>query len=212
MAIDDRRVPQTFATSRNFLHRDRRGLIVAPAVVQAEALMPIIVWRPTFWQPRNVGMGPVLSCRADELIGVDLRSLGLPKPSTFSGSPGQLFWPYGLHPLESLPQSRIRIASFRETLRLQLLSPIILLRVLPWRRRGQARSPSEHGRPAAVSTALGCQPSAAWRRSAYPILAAKYPWCPLMLIPSGRLSAISSHSLAAWRTGQLNPKPTFKGA
>jgi hypothetical protein len=106
MAIDDRRVTHR----RNFL-TGIASLIVAPAVVRAEALMPIIVWRPTFWQTRNVGMGPVLSCRADELIGVDLRSLGLPKPSTFSGSPGQLFWPYGLHPLESLPQSRIRIAS-----------------------------------------------------------------------------------------------------
>jgi hypothetical protein len=32
------------------------------------------------------------------------------KAGTFSGAPGQLFWSYWLHPLESLPQNRIRIA------------------------------------------------------------------------------------------------------
>jgi hypothetical protein len=94
---------------RNFLV-GIASLIVAPAVVRAEALMPIVVWRPTFWHTRNGGMGPFLSCRADELIGVDLRSLGLSKPGTFPSSPGQLFWSYWLHPLESLPQNRIRIA------------------------------------------------------------------------------------------------------
>ena len=100
---------------RNFLI-SVASLIVAPAVVRAQALMPIVVWRPTFWQTRNVGMGPFLCCRADELIGVNLSSLGLPKPGTFSGSPGQLFWSYAQHPLESLPPNRIRIPLFRETL------------------------------------------------------------------------------------------------
>ena len=109
MAINDRRNAATMTHRRNFL-TGIASLIVAPTVVRAEALMPIVVWRPTFWHTRNVGMGPFLSCRADELIGVDLRSLGLPKPGTFSGSPGQLFWSYWLHPLESLPQNRIRIA------------------------------------------------------------------------------------------------------
>jgi hypothetical protein len=108
MAINDRRSAATMTHRRNFLI-GIASLIAAPAVVRAEALMPIVVWRPTFWQTRNVGMGPFLSCRADELIGIDLRSLGLPKPATFSGAPGQLFWSYRLHPLESLPQDRIRI-------------------------------------------------------------------------------------------------------
>ena len=54
---------------RNFL-TGIAGLIVAPAVVRAEALMPIVVWRPTFWHTRNVGMGPFLSCRADYVVGV----------------------------------------------------------------------------------------------------------------------------------------------
>jgi hypothetical protein len=109
MAINDRRNAATMTHRRNFLV-GIASLIAAPAVVKADTLMPIVVWRPTFWQTRNVGMGPFLSCRADELIGVDLRSLGLPKPGTFPGSPGQLFWSYWLHPLESLPQNRIRFA------------------------------------------------------------------------------------------------------
>jgi hypothetical protein len=109
MTINDRRGAATMRHRRNFLI-GIASLIAAPAVVRAEALMPIVVWRPTFWQTRNVGMGPFLSCSADELIGIDLRSLGLPKPRTFSGAPGQPFWSYWLHPLESLPQNRIRIA------------------------------------------------------------------------------------------------------
>ena len=109
MAINDRRSAATMTHRRNFLI-GIASLIVAPAVVRAEALMPIVVWRPTFWHTRNVGMGPFLCCRADELIGIDLGSLGLPKPGTFSGSPGQRFWSYSRHPLESLPQNRIRIA------------------------------------------------------------------------------------------------------
>jgi hypothetical protein len=109
MAINDRRGATTMTHRRSFLI-GIASLVAAPAVVRAEALMPIVVWRPTFWQTRNVGMGPFLSCRADELIGVDLKSLGSPKPGTFSGSPGQLFLSYSLHPLESLPQNRIKIA------------------------------------------------------------------------------------------------------
>ena len=108
MAINERRNAATMTHRQNFL-TGIASLIVAPAVVRAEALMPIVVWRPTFWHTRNVGMGPFLSCRADELIGVDLESLGLPKPGVFSGSPGQLFWSYAQHPLESLPQNRISI-------------------------------------------------------------------------------------------------------
>jgi hypothetical protein len=109
MSINDRRSTATMTRRRNFLI-SAASLITAPAVVKAETLMPVLVWRPTFWSTRNIGTGPFLSCRSDELIGVDLRSLGLPKPGTFSGSPGQLFWSYWLHPLEGLPQNRIRIA------------------------------------------------------------------------------------------------------
>ena len=110
MAINDRRSAATMTHRRNFLI-GIASLIAAPAVVKAETPMPSLVWRPTFWSTRNIGMGPFFSsCRADDLFGVDLGSLGLPKPGAFSGSPGQLFWSYAQHPLESLPQNRIRIA------------------------------------------------------------------------------------------------------
>ena len=109
MAIDDRRGGGGDAPPE-FSHRDRQpdrrprggqgGSVDADHRLEANVLA----------NPQR-RYGACFSCRADELIGVDLRSLGLPKPSTFSGSPGRLFWPYGLHPLESLPQSRIRIAS-----------------------------------------------------------------------------------------------------
>ena len=79
MAINDRHDAATMTHRRNFLI-GIASLIAAPAVVRAEALMPILVWRPTFWSTRNIGMEPFLSCRADDLVGVDLGSLGLPKP------------------------------------------------------------------------------------------------------------------------------------
>jgi hypothetical protein len=131
MAINDRGGAATMTHRRNFLI-GIASLIVAPAVVRAEALMPIVVWRPTFWHTRNVGMGPFLGCRTDDLIGVDLRSLGLSKPGTFSGSPGQLFWSYARHPLESLPQNRIRIGpGSRNTALAALSTNLAAMRAAP---------------------------------------------------------------------------------
>ena len=73
---------------RNFLV----GLFAAQAIIKLDRLMPIRVWRPTFYITRNIGMGPFLHCRESDLLGLDL---GLPKPGTFSGSPGQVFWRLG---------------------------------------------------------------------------------------------------------------------
>jgi hypothetical protein len=72
---------------RNFL----AGLFAAPTIVKLDMLMPIRVWRPTLRMTRNVGMGPFLTCRADDLIGIDL-GMGW---GGFASAPGQCF--IGLH-------------------------------------------------------------------------------------------------------------------
>jgi hypothetical protein len=198
MAMNDRRGVTTMTHRRNFL-TGIASLIVAPAVVRAEALMPIVVWRPTFWHTRNVGMGPFLSCRADELIGIDLRSLGLPKPVTFSGSPGQLFWSYWLHPLESLPQNRIRIA--------------------PWSAKRCACSSTNHpiGGLALAATRASPQPErirppcrgidgAGLRAErAHPRHTVNHRLGPPYVDSSRPVCAKSGHSATAWRMGQIDP-------
>ena len=68
------------------------GLLAAPAIVKLDMLMPIRVWRPTLRLTRNVGMGPFLMCRADELAGLDL-GMGW---GGFTSAPGYSF--IGLHP------------------------------------------------------------------------------------------------------------------
>jgi hypothetical protein len=88
------------------------SLLAAPAVVRADALMPIFVWRPTFMSIRGGGL-QFLTCSKSDLIGVDLGSLGLPKPISFSGSPGSWYWCYWQHPLQSLPRGRVRIPQLR---------------------------------------------------------------------------------------------------
>jgi hypothetical protein len=56
------------------------GLIAAPAVVRAEALMPIVVWKPTFWETHVPGhTGTYITCDKDDFLGVDPESLGLEK-------------------------------------------------------------------------------------------------------------------------------------
>ena len=67
------------------------GLFAAPAIVKIDALMPIRMWRPMLRMTRNVGMGPFLIGRTDELIGLDL---GLPLGG-FGSAPGYSF--IGLH-------------------------------------------------------------------------------------------------------------------
>ena len=77
-------------TRRNFLV-GIAGLFAAPAIIKLDMLMPIRVWRPTLRMTRNIGMGPFLTCRADDLIGVDL-GIGW---GGFASAPGQCF--IGLH-------------------------------------------------------------------------------------------------------------------
>jgi hypothetical protein len=85
------------------------GLIAAPAVVKAEALMPIVVWKPTFWRCGNShGMPYLLACKTSDLIGVDLASLGLPPPPVVVSSQTS-YWGYRQFPLESLPRDKVRI-------------------------------------------------------------------------------------------------------
>jgi hypothetical protein len=81
------------------------GLIAAPAVIKAESLMPIVVWRPEILCISGGGWGTFLTCRKDDLLGVDPASLGLPPP--FSLSPGKWYWRYV--PLVDLPRDRVRI-------------------------------------------------------------------------------------------------------
>lgn len=73
---------------RNFL----AGLFAAPAIVKLDMLMPIRVWRPTLRMTRNIGMGPFLMCRTDDLVGVEL---GMPMGSFATTAPGYSF--IGLH-------------------------------------------------------------------------------------------------------------------
>jgi hypothetical protein len=90
------------------------GLITTPAIVRAEALMPIKVWMPTFWRCGNShGMPYLLACKTSDLIGVDLASLGLPPPAPFSSLTS--CWGYRQFPLEALPQDKIRIPLWQRT-------------------------------------------------------------------------------------------------
>jgi hypothetical protein len=92
------------------------SLITAPAVVRAEALMPICVWRPTFDLRGGHHNAPLLiHCRKDDLIGVDLASLGLPAPIDDKGGFGpktngpDCYWRYDRFPLASLPRDKVHI-------------------------------------------------------------------------------------------------------
>ena len=93
MAINDRgAAPMTHR--RNFLI-GIVSLIAAPAVVRADALMPIRVWRPTFgFILHGGGMGSWVTCKKSELIGVDLASLGLLSPGYDLNGPSRLhlYW------------------------------------------------------------------------------------------------------------------------
>jgi hypothetical protein len=112
MTINDRRGAATMTHRRNFLI-GIASLIAAPAVVKAETLMPILVWRPTFYRTGgHHGWSYMLASNQRDLIGVDLNWLGLPPPSRSIGCGDReaWVWNYARHPLESLPQNRIRIA------------------------------------------------------------------------------------------------------
>ncbi len=98
---------------RSFL-KGMIGLITAPAVVKAEALMPIAVWRPTFHHAR-VGINlHLLACEKSDLLGVDLASLGLPPPIPWMESRCECYWKYDQFPLRTLPKDKIRIPRWQQ--------------------------------------------------------------------------------------------------
>jgi hypothetical protein len=92
------------------------GLIAAPAVVKAESLMPIVVWRPTFHHARVDGITDLhlLACEKSDLLGVDLASLGLPPPIPWMESKYEYYWSYDQFPLTSLPKDKIRIPRWQQ--------------------------------------------------------------------------------------------------
>jgi hypothetical protein len=90
------------------------GLIAAPALVRAESLMPICVWKPSFHRARIDALTPpyryLLVGEKSDLIGVDLASLGLPPPQfPVDDSKYEYYWRYDQFPLEGLPRDKIRI-------------------------------------------------------------------------------------------------------
>jgi hypothetical protein len=92
MTINDRRGAATVTHRRNFLLRIA-SLIAAPAVIRAEALMPIRVWRPTFgFILHGGGMGSWVTCKKSELVGVDLVTLGLPRGHDWQGRSDIWYW------------------------------------------------------------------------------------------------------------------------
>jgi hypothetical protein len=52
-------------------------------------------------------MGPWFSCRKDDLLGVDLTSLGLPPPYQWLKSSDSYYWPHRRFPLASLPRDKV---------------------------------------------------------------------------------------------------------
>jgi hypothetical protein len=103
-------MPNVIISRRGFL-AGLGSLLAMPAVVRAESLMPIVplrpTFRPTFWCMHGGGMN-FLACRTNDLVGVDLASLGLPSPGwSPSGSSWVRLWSYGSHPLGSLPREAV---------------------------------------------------------------------------------------------------------
>ena len=92
------------------------SLIAAPAVVRAGALMPIVVWRPTFYKcGGHHGWPYMLAGSEEDLLGFDLSSLGLPAPSrTISVAPKLWIWRYENFPIEKLPRSRVHIPLWQQ--------------------------------------------------------------------------------------------------
>jgi hypothetical protein len=77
---------------RRFLIR-LASLITAPAIVRAEALMPIVVWRPTFGWTSGGGMGSWVTCPKSEMIGVDFAVLGFTANGhDWSGQSDKWYW------------------------------------------------------------------------------------------------------------------------
>jgi hypothetical protein len=103
----------TLVLPRRIFIKGLVGLVAAPVVIRTATLMPIVVWKPTFWVEKihwAPGTLPheYLVCRRDDLLGVNLQSLGLWARSDRSSDTWR--WEHRHHPLSSLPQHRVRIA------------------------------------------------------------------------------------------------------
>jgi hypothetical protein len=59
----------------------------------------------------------LLACDRDDLVGVDLASLGLPRPWDPKISNQSAFWCYWSHPLGSLPRDKVRIEDYQRGMR-----------------------------------------------------------------------------------------------
>jgi hypothetical protein len=95
------------------------SLIGAPAIVRPQALMPICVWRPSFHRARIDAPTPpyryLLVADKNDLLGVDLASLGLPPPQfPLDDSKYEYYWRYDQFPLEGLPRDKIRIPRWQQ--------------------------------------------------------------------------------------------------
>jgi hypothetical protein len=77
------------------------SLIAAPAVVRAEALMPIVVWRPSFWLCHGaISKATLFTCDKDDFFGASPESLGLPPPYDWDSGDDEssLSYDWGLNP------------------------------------------------------------------------------------------------------------------
>jgi hypothetical protein len=94
------------------------SLIAAPAVVRADSLMPICVWKPTFHRARIDAPTPpyryLLVGEKTDLVGVNLAALGLPPPQfPWDESRYEVYWRYEQFPLEALPRDKVRIPNWQ---------------------------------------------------------------------------------------------------
>jgi hypothetical protein len=123
---------------RKFL-KGLMGLIAAPAVVRAEALMPIVVWKPSFgFINGGGGMGTFVTCDKSDLLGVDFTSLGLPQGHDWGGHSDRWYWPPEIFPLASLPRDKVRFRRLSQPeqailARISGLAPADLASSSPWR-------------------------------------------------------------------------------
>jgi hypothetical protein len=95
---------------RLLIPRSLVGLIAAPALVRAESLMPVVMWKPTFgYSSGGGGMGPFVTCNKNDLLGVDLTSLGLLPGYDWGGHSDRCYWRPGSFPLATLPLDKVRL-------------------------------------------------------------------------------------------------------
>ena len=98
---------------RSFL-KELVGLIAAPAMVRAEAWMPIAVWKPTFvLHGGNQYLPLLVRCVKDDLIG---GNLDLPPPIINKANWGpdttngpDYYWRHDRFPLANLPLDKVQL-------------------------------------------------------------------------------------------------------